>query len=74
MSQFAPKRKQNRIDYDYSTQGYYFITICTKDRKKILSTVGVALQGDPIYFKVIHRNCIKIKFLRFLWITFYINK
>ena len=31
-------RKPNRLkDYDYSQNGAYFITICTKDRKEILS-------------------------------------
>ncbi len=37
-----PKRKSIRIkDYDYSTSGAYFITICTANRKKILwETVG----------------------------------
>jgi len=31
-----PKRKQNRIeDYDYSTPGAYFITVCTANREKI---------------------------------------
>ena len=31
-----PKRKQNRIkDYDYSSPGAYFITICTANREKI---------------------------------------
>ena len=31
-----PKRKRNRLkDYDYSSNGAYFITICTKDRKNI---------------------------------------
>ena len=29
-----PKRKNNRLkNYDYSSSGAYFITICTKDRK-----------------------------------------
>ena len=33
-------RKPTRLpDYDYATAGAYFITICTKDRKKILSTI-----------------------------------
>ncbi len=32
------KRKQIRLkEYDYSTPGYYFITICTQNRKEILS-------------------------------------
>jgi len=31
-----PKRKQIRIeDYDYSTPGAYFITVCTANRAKI---------------------------------------
>ena len=34
------QRKQNRIyEYDYSTNGAYFITICTQDRKKVLSSI-----------------------------------
>ena len=33
-------RKQNRLsDYDYSTNDAYFVTICTQDRKKILSEI-----------------------------------
>ena len=35
-----PQRKQNRItEYDYSQNGAYFITVCTHDRKKILSKI-----------------------------------
>ena len=35
-----PQRKINRIpEYDYSTNGAYFITICTRDRRKILSHI-----------------------------------
>ena len=34
------QRKPNRIpEYDYSTNGAYFVTICTQDRKKILSDI-----------------------------------
>ena len=37
-----PVRKTYRLkDYDYSSNGAYFITICTKERKSILSTVTV---------------------------------
>ena len=45
-----PNRKPNRIaDYDYSQSGAYFVTICTQDRKKILSkiSVGTPLPGCP---------------------------
>ncbi|MDE6658867.1 MAG: hypothetical protein K2K01_01960, partial [Eubacterium sp.] len=36
------KRKPNRLkDYDYSQNGLYFITICTKEHRCILSDVIV---------------------------------
>ena len=35
-----PKRKPTRLkDFDYSTAGAYFITVCTRERKKILSQI-----------------------------------
>ena len=41
-----PKRKPTRLkDYDYSKNGYYFITICTHNRKNILSDIV----GDGVY-------------------------
>ncbi len=43
-------RKYNRIkNYDYSQNGAYFITVCTQERKKILSkiSVGTPLPGCP---------------------------
>lgn len=45
-----PKRKHPRLkDYDYSRNGCYFITVCTKDRKPLLSRiVGRDDLGAPI--------------------------
>ena len=35
-----PKRKNIRLkEYDYSSNGLYFVTICTDDKKTILSTI-----------------------------------
>ena len=35
-----PKRKPTRLkEYDYSQNGAYFITICVKDRKQLLSNI-----------------------------------
>ena len=35
-----PKRKHPRLkEYDYSSNGYYFVTICTRDMKCILGKV-----------------------------------
>ena len=35
-----PKRKPLRLSgYDYSRAGYYFITICTKDKQKLLCDI-----------------------------------
>ena len=45
-----PKRKQIRLpDYDYSSPGAYFVTICTEDRRCILSdiTVGAGVLDGP---------------------------
>ena len=40
-----PKRKPLRLEhYDYSTPGAYFVTICTQDRKCILSDIPVGEQ------------------------------
>ena len=37
-----PQRKQIRMpEYDYHSNGAYFITVCTKDRKPLLSKVSV---------------------------------
>ena len=41
-----PKRKPTRLKYyDYSNDGAYFITICTHNRKNILSNIV----GDGVY-------------------------
>ena len=44
-----PKRKQNRLqNFDYSTNGAYFITICTHNKECILSNiVGEGLCALP---------------------------
>ena len=35
-----PQRKRNRLPgYDYGQNGAYFITVCTKERKRILSDI-----------------------------------
>lgn len=40
MNNKLPKRKPNRLnDFDYSTNGAYFVTICTKNRECILSNI-----------------------------------
>ena len=40
MSEKLPKRKSTRLkNYDYSTTGAYFVTICVENRKQILSAV-----------------------------------
>ena len=36
-----PKRKNIRLkEYDYSQAGYYFVTICTNDKKNLFWNVG----------------------------------
>jgi len=39
----TPLRKPNRLaNYDYSQNGAYFITFCTKGRQELLSSIGEA--------------------------------
>ena len=52
MEKDFPKRKHLRLKrYDYSFAGAYFVTICVKDRKRLLSDiikpVGVGALDDP---------------------------
>ena len=43
----SPKRKPTRLkNFDYSATGAYFITICTQNRKNILSTI--VGEGSPL--------------------------
>ena len=40
MKNQIPKRKHTRLkEYDYSYNGYYFVTICTQNRVNILSKI-----------------------------------
>ena len=44
MEQQYPKRKPNRLrTFDYSAAGFYFITICTKNKEKLF---GYVQDGD----------------------------
>lgn len=48
-----PKRKQIRLkEYDYSTDGAYFVTMCTKDKKHIFWNENVKLVGA---------NCVRLQ-------------
>lgn len=45
-----PQRKNNRLrDYDYSQVGYYFITICTKDRKNYFGDISCRRGGALLH-------------------------
>ena len=48
-----PKRKPNRLEnYDYAQNGAYFITICTQNRKEILSEIIVGRGLAPAECKL----------------------
>ena len=46
-----PRRKPNRLpNYDYSQAGYYFITLCTKDKQPLFWQPSVgATYGRPLH-------------------------
>ena len=53
-----PKRKRTRLkEYDYNQSGYYFITICTKDKQKILCDIvgGGALDAPRVNLTAVGR-------------------
>ena len=61
-----PKRKHPRLDnYDYSSAGAYFITICTDQRRQILShIVGVDVLGDPQNVELLPHGMVADKYIK----------
>ena len=60
-------RKNIRLkDYDYSTPGYYFVTVCTKDKQKLLCDIvgTVLLDGPKVrlteYGKIVDRRLLEM--------------
>jgi hypothetical protein len=48
MKENLPKRKATRLhNFDYGSTGAYFITVCVRDRMKILSDVVTDTNGAP---------------------------
>ena len=60
-------RKSIRLkEYDYSTPGAYFVTICVKDRKPILSNaVGANNVSRVLWYTPVQDDCIHITVLKF---------
>ena len=57
MENELPKRKKLRLqNFDYSTSGAYFITICTKDRENLFGPVG----ADSISARMIEKTFLEI--------------
>ena len=55
-----PERKPIRLkDYDYSTPGAYFITVCIADRKPILWNAGAATLSPRGTAANIGANCVR---------------
>ena len=64
----SPRRKDIRLrNYDYAKEGMYFITICTKNRKELLSFITFgSVKTDPYIKlsnigKITEQNLIEIK-------------
>ena len=44
MTENLPKRKDIRLkNYDYGSQGAYFVTICSKNKEQIFSTIDYSV-------------------------------
>ena len=61
-----PKRKPTRLqEFDYNTTGAYFITICTDQRRQILShIVGVDVLGDPQNVELLPHGMVADKYIK----------
>jgi len=56
-----PERKQNRLhEYNYSQNGYYFITICTKDREECFGKIIDNKMVLNKHGKIIEQNWLEI--------------
>ena len=52
MNNDLPKRKHPRLDtFDYSSAGAYFVTICTQDRRCVLSDITTESSHSPAEVK-----------------------
>lgn len=59
-----PKRKPNRLkNFDYSQNGAYFITVCTKNKEKILSNI---VGGDAHIAPLVKLTCFGITVDKFI--------
>ena len=59
-----PKRKPNRLaEYDYSTPGAYFLTLCTEDKRCILGRVVGGGALDAPYVRLTKAGEIARKYL-----------
>ena len=52
MSKIYNRRSIRVRGYDYSQEGMYFVTMCTKNRAQILSTVGADASVRPKLTKI----------------------
>ena len=66
MENELPKRKPTRLqNFDYNTNKAYFITICTENRRKVLSKiVGVDVLGDPQNIELLPHGKIADKYIK----------
>lgn len=79
LKHFYPKRKPNRLKhYDYSRNGYYFVTICSKGRQNTFSKIEEVENCYPNVIllpngKIIEENILKIsEIYEHVWIDCFV--
>ncbi len=67
MQKKLPQRKRIRLkDYDYASEGYYFITICIKNRLELLGKIHNICRGGNLpsaKIKLTHEGKVVQKFI-----------
>ena len=78
MGEKQPQRKGLRLkQFDYNAKSAYFLTICTKDRKCILSKIVEGMSGVPEIVlsdvgKVVERNILSINDTEYATVDYYV--
>ena len=61
---FAARKSYRIKDFDYDQNGSYFITVCIRDRKQILSKINSSGDRNEIRYELLHLGKIADKTIR----------
>ncbi len=60
MSELRVRKSIRLKNYDYSSKGYYFVTICVKDKHELLGTIRVGAITNRPFNKITNRPPVEL--------------